>query len=182
MAANAKDKAVLESIFNPLLPLGDISQSPPRTENEINEESTEDSKKAKDLEKLGIEKAEQGDLEGALECFNEACEICPTRSSCFNNRAQLWRLNGDVSHAIEDLNKAIDLSRDSGAAAAQAYTQRGLIHRLKGEEEKSYDDFTKAAALGSAFAKSMVVQMNPYAAMCNKMLVEAISKLKGDLE
>ena len=101
MAANAKDKAVLESIFNPLLPLGDISQSPPRTENEINEDSTEDSKKAKDLEKLGIEKAEQGDLEGALECFNEACEICPTRSSCFNNRAQLWRLNGNIPETVQ---------------------------------------------------------------------------------
>lgn len=64
--------------------------------------------------------------------------------------------------------------------AAQAYTQRGLIHRLNGEEEKAHDDFIKAAALGSTFAKSVVVQMNPYAAMCNKMLAEAINKLKGE--
>jgi len=41
-----------------------------------------------------VEKAEEGDFDGALECFNEACEICPLRSSCFNNRAQLWRLKG----------------------------------------------------------------------------------------
>ena len=87
---------------------------------------------------------------------------------------------GDVTRALEDLNKAIELSRDHGAAAAQAYTQRGLIHRLNGEEDKAREDFTKAAALGSAFAKSMVVQMNPYAAMCNKMLAEAITKLKGE--
>ena len=95
MATSEKDQAVLHSIFNPLLPLGDI---PPKheveNENEINVENTEESKRAKDLETSGVEKAEQGDLEGALECFNEACEICPSRPSCFNNRAQLWRLKG----------------------------------------------------------------------------------------
>lgn len=96
MAANEKDQAVLESIFNPLLPLGDIPQKPTQTENDVNEESTEDSKRAKDLEALGVERAEQGDLDGALECFNEACEICSSRSSCFNNRAQLWRLKGTI--------------------------------------------------------------------------------------
>lgn len=100
MATSEKDQAVLESIFNPLLPLGDI---PPKhqDENEINEESTEASKRSKDLEASGVEKAEQGDLEGALECFNEACEICPSRPSCFNNRAQLWRLKGNSLVLVE---------------------------------------------------------------------------------
>ena len=96
MAASEKDQAVLESIFNPLLPLGEVTQTPAQTENDVNEESTEDSKRAKDSEALGVERAEQGDLDGALECFNEACEICPSRSSCFNNRAQLWRLKGTI--------------------------------------------------------------------------------------
>ncbi|KAL9970236.1 hypothetical protein ACROYT_G022576 [Oculina patagonica] len=181
MATSEKDQVVLESIFNPLLPLGDI---PPKheneSENEVNDENSEESKRANELETSGVEKAEQGDLEGALECFNEACEICPSRPSCFNNRAQLWRLKGDVSSALEDLKKAIELSKDRGSAASQAYTQRGLIHRLNGAEEQALDDFTKAAELGSAFAKTMVVQMNPYAAMCNKMLAEAINKLKGE--
>lgn len=93
MAASERDQAVLESIFNPLLPLGDVPQKPPQ--NEINEESTDESIRAKELEALGVERAEQGDLDGAMECFNEACEICASRSSCFNNRAQLWRLKGN---------------------------------------------------------------------------------------
>jgi len=105
MATSEKDRAVLQSIFNPLLSLGDI---PPKheieneneNENEINVENTEESKRAKDLETSGVEKAEQGDLEGALECFNEACEICPSRPSCFNNRAQLWRLKGSYIEAV----------------------------------------------------------------------------------
>lgn len=96
MAAGGDDKRVLDSIFNPLLPLGDISQSPPQTKNEINEEFTVYGKKVRELETLGVEKAEEGDFDGALECFNEACEIFPLRSSCFNNRAQLWRLKGTL--------------------------------------------------------------------------------------
>ena len=96
MATSEKDQAVLESIFNPLLPLGDIPQRPPKNENDINEENREDSLRAKELEAMGVDRAEQGNLDGALECFNEACEICPSRSSCFNNRAQLWRLKGNI--------------------------------------------------------------------------------------
>ena len=73
------------------------------------------------------------------------------------------------------------MSRNKGAAAAKAnYTQQGLIHTLNEVEEKALEDFSKARELGSAFAKTMVVQMNPHAAMCNKMLAKAINKLKGD--
>lgn len=82
--------------------------------------------------------------------------------------------------ALEDQNKAIELSRNKGGAAAHAYTQRGLIHRLNEVEEKALEDFSEATELGSAFAKTMAVQMNPYAAMCNKMLAQAIQKLKGE--
>lgn len=87
---------------------------------------------------------------------------------------------GDIPSALEDLNKAIQLGEDRGAATTQAYTQRALIHRLNGNEDKALEDFTKAAELGSAFAKSMVVQLNPYAAMCNRMLADAINKLRGE--
>ncbi|XP_027049472.1 tetratricopeptide repeat protein 36 homolog [Pocillopora damicornis] len=179
MATNNNDQAVLESIFNPMLPLGDAAPKL-QNENDVNEENTEDAMLAKQLEASGVEKAEQGDLDEALECFNQACEICPLRSSCFNNRAQLWRLKGDIPSALEDLNKAIQLGEDRGAATAQAYTQRALIHRLNGNEDKALEDFTKAAELGSTFAKSMVVQLNPYAAMCNRMLADAINKLRGE--
>ena len=95
MAGSEKDQAVLESIFNPLLPLGgDVPQSC-EDENELNNENTEDTKNAKELEASGVEKAEVGDLDGALECFDQAVERAPNRASCYNNRAQLWRLKGE---------------------------------------------------------------------------------------
>lgn len=54
------------------------------------------------------------------------------------------------------------MSRNKGAAAAKAnYTQQGLIHTLNEVEEKALEDFSKATELGSAFAKTMVVQINP---------------------
>jgi hypothetical protein len=39
-----------------------------------------------------------------------------------------------------------------------------------GDEEAALEDFKAAAGLGSGYAKSMLVEMNPYAAMCNAML------------
>ena len=42
-------------------------------------------------------------------------------------------------------------------------------------------DFQAAAAEGSGFAKTMLVEMNPYAAMCNAMLRNVFTSMaKGD--
>ena len=77
------------------------------------------------------------------------------------------------------MNHAIELSNGRSKAACQAYTQRGLIRRLEGNNEDALEDFKKAACLGSTFARSQVVQMNPYAAMCNQMLSDVIGRLQA---
>ncbi len=38
-------------------------------------------------------------------------------------------------------------------------------------------DFEKAAKLGSEYARTEAVRLNPYAAMCNAMLAEAVKKM-----
>ena len=81
--------------------------------------------------------------------------------------------------ALEDLNRAIELSNGRGKAACQAYTQRALINKLEGHDDEALNDFKMAACLGSTFARSQVVKMNPYAAMCNQMLSEVIGKIKA---
>ena len=48
-----------------------------------------------------------------------------------------------------------------------------------GNDEEAIEDFKRAAALGSEFAKQQVVQLNPYAAMCNAMLSEMFQKIKS---
>ena len=85
---------------------------------------------------------------------------------------------GEKDLASPDLDKALDLCGSKGQVAGQAFTQRALIHKLNGDNDAALEDFKKAARLGNSFAKSQVAEMNPYAALCNQMLTEAISKLR----
>lgn len=57
--------------------------------------------------------------------------------------------------------------------------QRGLLRRLAGQDDDAREDFEKAAELGSEFARQQAVALNPYAALCNKMLSEVIGKLRN---
>lgn len=63
----------------------------------------------------------------------------------------------------------------------KALCQRGLIHRLLGNENKSIIDFETAAKNGSIFARKQIVNLNPYSAMCNAMLHEITSKNEFEL-
>ncbi|PIO62220.1 tetratricopeptide repeat protein [Teladorsagia circumcincta] len=137
------------------------------------------SEEAEDLiQKEGVLFAESGHVHKAIDKFNEAIEKCPVNPSAFNNRAQALRLIGKPEEALADLNQAISLSNGVGRSACQAFVQRAMIHRLHGDDDSARADFQKAAELGSSFAKMQVVALNPYAAMCNKMLSEVFSNLK----
>ncbi|VDP46529.1 unnamed protein product [Heligmosomoides polygyrus] len=198
--ATANDRAVLNHILNPLMPTdcssleGTIADDAPITADGIEE--------SRALEKEGVVLAEGGDLENAIQKFDEAIRMCSVNPSAFNNRAQALRLQGRpqglnrstsktdqqctvlrlakefIIDALSDLDQAISLSNGSGRSACQAFVQRAMIHRLRGSDDLAKADFQKAAELGSTFAKMQVVSLNPYAAMCNKMLSEIFSDLK----
>jgi hypothetical protein len=52
-----------------------------------------------------------------------------------------------------------------------------------GKDDDAVEDFKKAADLGGTFAKQMVISLNPYAALCNQMMAEMITKFqKGEPE
>uniref|UniRef100_A0A671KKN9 Tetratricopeptide repeat protein 36 n=2 Tax=Sinocyclocheilus anshuiensis TaxID=1608454 RepID=A0A671KKN9_9TELE len=96
--ASAHDRAVLQVIFNPSSPFGDIpglNQEDELTDNDSVFES-ELVKQVKDLELQGVSAAESGDLPSALQHFNQAIRILPQRASAYNNRAQTKRLQGDT--------------------------------------------------------------------------------------
>ena len=57
--------------------------------------------------------------------------------------------------------------------------QRGLIRRLAHQDAEARADFEEAAALGSVFARQQAVILNPYAALCNRMLSEVINKMRN---
>jgi tetratricopeptide (TPR) repeat protein len=101
--------------------------------------------------------------------------------------------------AMADLSTAINLSsntKNNQKILSLALTQRGILNRFLGKirnslfhvrsyymslslgnEKESLDDFTRAAELGSAFAKQQVLLTNPYAAACNQMLSKMIKQM-----
>lgn len=94
------DQAVLQAIFNPDSPFGDVIE----LDLEESQEGDEDGvfpqaqlEHSKALELEGVRAAEAGDLHAALERFGEAISLLPERASAYNNRAQARRLQGDVA-------------------------------------------------------------------------------------
>ncbi|KAF6726311.1 Tetratricopeptide repeat protein 36 [Oryzias melastigma] len=179
--ASANDRAVLQAIFNPTSPFGDVPGIN-QEEELFDDDSGFDAellKRVKELEMRGVSAAEAGDLQGALQLFSQAVHILPERASAYNNRAQALRLQGDTTGALQDLDRAIVLSGGGGRTGCQALVQRGLLRRLGCQTDEARADFEKAASLGSEFARQQAVLLNPYAALCNKMLSEVINKLRN---
>ncbi|KAG8434578.1 hypothetical protein GDO86_012812 [Hymenochirus boettgeri] len=175
------DKAVLHALFNPNVPFGNFDEQSPG-DIEDNEDLDERFPPALlqqvcALERNGVEAAECGDVKTAILRFNEAIVLLPGRASAYNNRAQALRLQGDVTGALKDLDRAVELSGAKGVSGQKALVQRGLILRLQGNDDAARKDLQKAAQLGSAFAKQQLILMNPYAALCNNMLRDMVQKL-----
>ncbi|NXR75620.1 TTC36 protein, partial [Pycnonotus jocosus] len=180
--ATANDRAVLQTIFNPSTPFGDIpglDEEEEDVQDEVEAFPLELLDQVRELELQGVSAAESGDTSTALERFSEAIRLLPERASGYNNRAQALRLRGDVAGALQDLDAAIRLSRGCGRAACQSFVQRGLIHRLQARDEDARRDFERAARLGSAFARQQLVLLNPYSALCNQMLCEMLGRLRN---
>jgi hypothetical protein len=80
--------------------------------------------------------------------------------------------------AVADLNEAFSLSKGQGRSGCQALCQCGIMYRNEGHDGLAREDFEAAAKLGIQFAKVQLVQLNPYAALCNQMLHDVIGKLQ----
>lgn len=174
------DEQILEAIFDPEASgIGVLSEFEDKEQaNQKEQYDVGDVSRAKELELEAVKAAESGRLTEALELLNRAIELAPKYASAYNNRAQVYQLQKQVELAMLDLNRAIELSGGRGKAGEQAFVQRGIIWRLKSEDEKALEDFKKAAKLGSKFAQAQLVKLNPYAALCNNMLAEVIGKLR----
>ncbi|XP_038634532.1 tetratricopeptide repeat protein 36 [Scyliorhinus canicula] len=179
--ATLSDQMVLQVIFNPNNPYGDNLGLEAEVELTDDDSKFDPAlvKQAKDLELHGISLTESGNVDAAVEIFSQAIAIIPERASGYNNRAQTLRLKGDTTGAMSDLNKAVELSRGRGRTASLALVQRGILHRLCGQDQEALQDFKQAAELGNGFAKGQVTLMNPYAALCNRMLAKMVAKLRN---
>lgn len=186
--SNAGDREILNAVLNPSLPVGEglydeANLAPEQLrDDDDDDDHSEMARMSKSYEKCGVAAAERGELPAALKLLSQAIEAAPNRASCFNNRAQALRLRGNTEQARQDLDAALELSGGRGRSACQAFCQRALINRKDGLDEDAIKDFQAAAQLGSRFAKSFLVQLNPYAAMCNKMLKSVFEALEEGKE
>jgi len=176
----AQDKAILNSLFNPLLPLGEgVVEDDPCVAVLAGEGDAEVPAAARGSNAEGVAAARRGDKAAALAAFGAAVAAAPQWAAPYNNRAQLYRLMRRDDEAIADLDHALALAGGRGSAACQAALQRAMLHRLRGEDERARQLFGAAAELGSDFAKQQLVALNPMAALCNKMLAQMMTEAQS---
>src|SRR5476649_752076 len=70
----------------------------------------------------GVAYYEKGQLDSALENYNQGIELHPKYALAFNNRCAVFRDKGQYDRAIEDCNQAIKLN----PKYANAYYNRGF--------------------------------------------------------
>ena len=75
----------------------------------------------------GIEKAKNGDLDGAMADFDRAIELNPKDDAPFYNRAQAKRLKKDAAGAIADYTRAIELALKTQPLTTTAATPERRI-------------------------------------------------------
>ncbi|PVZ98692.1 hypothetical protein BB558_005306 [Smittium angustum] len=134
-------------------------------------------KKIKSNEANAVALAESGDIDQALLLLSDIIKQYPEYGSAYNNRAQVYRLKKDDRRALDDLTKAIEVGDEK--VLGQAYTQRGILKRSMGDEIGCLDDFTNGAKYGNEIAKIATVKENPYAKMCNAIVLKAMAELQN---
>ncbi|XP_013187907.1 tetratricopeptide repeat protein 36 [Amyelois transitella] len=170
-----RDRAVLRSIFDPTATIGDVIDDGDTFPKDDEEPSTESYQESIRLSAEGVHLAEAGKLKEALEALNKGIEVAPDRAAGYNDRAQVLRLLQKDDDAMSDIDRALQLTEGKQTRArALALCQRGVLLRKRGADADARAAFTEAAKLGSGFAKKQVVELNPYAALCNQMLSQVM--------
>ena len=103
-----------------------------------------------DLVNFGIEKAQNGDLDGAMADFNRAIELNPKDDAPYYNRAQARRLKNDTAGAIADYTRAIEL----GSTNPAAYNNRGNARAENKDRDGAIADYTRAIELKPDYARA----------------------------
>lgn len=103
-----------------------------------------------DLVNRGIEKAKNGDLDGAIADFNRAAELNPKDDAPYYNRAQARRLKNDTAGAIADYTKAIEL----GSTNPVAYNNRANARAENKDRDGAIADYTRAIELKPDYARA----------------------------
>ncbi|KAF7727109.1 Tetratricopeptide repeat protein 36 [Apophysomyces ossiformis] len=182
----ASDDAVLELIFNPEaqgLSLDSIEAT--LDTSNAKQFDPELLERLQKLEKEAIALAESGNMDAALETLNKCIDIEKDYASAYNNRsayylvilsAQIYRMRKNDDLALKDLDTVISLAEGQPKVLRQAYTQRAILRRQQGDLTGAREDFAIGAKYGNPIARNVTIQENPYAKMCNQIMMEVMSR------
>jgi tetratricopeptide (TPR) repeat protein len=98
----------------------------------------------------GIEKAKNGDLDGAIADFDRAIKADPKDDAGYFNRAQAKWQKKDTAGAIADYTRAIEL----GSINPAAYNNRGNARSEKNDADGAIADYTRAIELKPDYARA----------------------------
>ncbi len=130
-----------------------------------------------DFTALALEKAKQGDVDGALEAFSVAIAANPDGASVpYYYRGLVYIDQGKVEEAIDDFTKAIEIDKHF----AQAYAARGTAYLMTSRPAKAAEDFDKAIQLDPKNATTYVNRARAYMGL--QMLDEAEQDLNHAIE
>ena len=78
--------------------------------------------------------------------------------------------------ALTDLDSAIHhaTARNDTRVLSLAHTQRGILLKSQKRDAEALADFQLGAKFGNPVARDVARRENPYAKMCNAMMMEAL--------
>ena len=165
--AAARDDAILDMIFNNP---GEFVFPEHKQGPEISAELLLELKQL-ELEAVGL--AQQEKLELALELIDRGIQKCSVYGSLYNNKAQILVLQEKFESSLAAIELAIKYG--DSIVISKAFTQKGLILTRLGKKEEAEQAYQQGARYGNPIAKQQVAE-NPYAKMCNSILVAAMKQ------
>ncbi len=96
---------------------------------------------------LGLGHDFLGDLNGALEDYNQAAEIFPDMAEIYNNRGYVHARLGDLNAALADFTRAIELRPKSVSVLVRAYNNRANTYLSLGDNESAIADSSRSIEL-----------------------------------
>lgn len=95
----------------------------------------------------GLERAWEGDLDGAITAFDQAIAVAPDLSVAYLNRGLAYDRRGESARAIADLDRAVRHAPQS----ARAYYNRSLLLRKQGDTKRADVDEQRAIDLDARY-------------------------------
>ncbi|MGB6065935.1 MAG: tetratricopeptide repeat protein [Desulfomonilaceae bacterium] len=83
----------------------------------------------------------------AVSLFGKSLKANPANSAAYLGRSQAYLHLGNLDGALEDANAALEKK-----PSAQAYGQKGIIHKLQKKTEQALQDFSRAIKLDPSYS------------------------------